>query len=96
MRRPVKFIAGLLLVTGASLAFAGPASASASHDSRSASVAHNPFGDDYEYDLDYRSSSYDLDYEDNNDTYNQFSLIPILSPNGQGNTGLGLNLFGGR
>ena len=77
MRRPVTYIAGLLLATGASLALAAPASA-------------HGHGDDY--DLDYRSSSYDLDYRysDNFDEYNQFSLINVLSPNGQGNTGLGI------
>ncbi|WP_250003982.1 hypothetical protein [Actinoplanes sp. M2I2] len=90
MRRPVLYIAGLFLATGASLAFAGPAAAAVSHHGQTSSVAHSPFGDGDDYDFDYRSSSYDLDYSDNNDSYHQFALLNILSPNGQGNTGLGL------
>ncbi|WP_250035362.1 hypothetical protein [Paractinoplanes maris] len=82
MRRPVLYIAGLMLATGASFAFAGTANAAASG---------GPFGDEYDI-----SSSYEVDYEysDNNDEYNQFSLLNVLSPNGQDNTGLNLGLFG--
>nr|WP_221379395.1 hypothetical protein [Actinoplanes polyasparticus] len=99
MRRPVLYIAGLMLATGASFAFAGTASAAVSHDGQASAVAHHPFGGDYDYDLDYRSyrsSSYDLDYRysDNNDEYNQFALLNVLSPNGQGNSGLNLGLLG--
>jgi hypothetical protein len=100
MRRPVKYIAGLLLVTGASLAFAGPASAAVSHDSHQAAVSNGPWGDgdDYDFDYDYRSSSYDLDYRlnyEDNDDNTQVSLLNVLSPNGEGNQGLGLGLLGG-
>ena len=40
MRRPVLYLAGLLMATGASLALAGPASAAVSHDSITSQVAH--------------------------------------------------------
>ena len=102
MRRPVMYVAGLLLAAGASLAFAGPASASVSHDGHAAAVAHNPYGDDndVDFDYDYRSSNYDLDYDyrlnnEDNDEYTQVSLLNLLSPNGEKNQGLGLNLLGG-
>jgi hypothetical protein len=45
MRRPVVFIAGLLLATGASLALAGPASAAGSHNHPSSAVS----GDDWDW-----------------------------------------------
>jgi len=38
MRRPVVYLAGLLLATGASLALAGPASAAGSYDSPKSAV----------------------------------------------------------
>ena len=41
MRRPVMYLAGLLLATGASLALAGPASAAPSHDTK---CHHNQYG----------------------------------------------------
>jgi len=41
MRRPVLYLAGLLLATGASLALAGPASAAPSHDTK---CHHNQYG----------------------------------------------------
>lgn len=49
MRRPVMYLAGLLLATGASLALAGPASAAASHY-HPGKCAHHSAG--YPYDLD--------------------------------------------
>ena len=47
MRRPVMYLAGLLLATGASFALAGPASAAVSHDSHASTVTGNPFGNPY-------------------------------------------------
>ncbi|MEU8818888.1 hypothetical protein [Actinoplanes sp. NPDC048796] len=99
MRRPVMYVGGLLLAAGASLAFAGPASAAASHDSHAAVVAHNPYGDDndVDFDYDYRSLNYDLDYRlnnEDNDEYTQVSLVNLLSPNGEKNQGLGLGVLG--
>jgi hypothetical protein len=52
MRRPVLYLAGLLLATGASLALAGPATAAPSHDSVKAHTTHGYYDDD-ECDEDY-------------------------------------------
>ena len=46
MRRPVLYLAGLLMATGASLALAGPASAAVSHDSVKSHVNHDWYCDD--------------------------------------------------
>jgi hypothetical protein len=98
MRRPVMYLAGLLLATGASFAMAGPASAAVSHDAHAGVSSPNGFGgDDYDvdYDFDYRSLSYDLDYEDN-DHYSQVSLLNLGSPVGNNNQAQGLgSLLGG-
>ncbi|MEV4345669.1 hypothetical protein AB0J83_14455 [Actinoplanes sp. NPDC049596] len=99
MRRPVMYVAGLLLAAGGTLAFAGPASAAVSHNGSAAAVANNPWGDgtDIDYDFDYRSSNYDLDYRlnrEDNDNNSQFALLNVLSPNGEGNQGLGLGILG--
>ncbi|WP_433292735.1 hypothetical protein ACQP2F_28785 [Actinoplanes sp. CA-030573] len=50
MRRPVMYLAGLLLATGASLALAGPASAAPSHDVKC--HHHNHHSDWFWYDDD--------------------------------------------
>lgn len=54
MRRPVMYLAGLLLATGASLALAGPASAAPSHDVKCHHHGHHHSwlwdNDDDEYD----------------------------------------------
>jgi hypothetical protein len=88
MRRPVMYLAGLLLATGASFAIAGPASAA---------VSDHPYGD--EYSLDYRSLSYDMDYSldyEDNDHYSQVSLLNLGSPVGNNNQAQGLgSLLGG-
>ena len=52
MRRPVLYLAGLLLATGASLALAGPATAAPSHDSVK-SQGNYWYNDDDECDDDY-------------------------------------------
>jgi hypothetical protein len=52
MRRPVLYLAGLLLATGASLALAGPATAAPSHDSVKSHSNHYWDNDD-ECDEDY-------------------------------------------
>ncbi|MFI5891362.1 hypothetical protein ACIA5D_14760 [Actinoplanes sp. NPDC051513] len=44
MRRPVMYLAGLLLATGASLALAGPATAAPSHDHHNRHCHHNHDG----------------------------------------------------
>ncbi|HEX5199262.1 hypothetical protein ACFQS1_11965 [Paractinoplanes rhizophilus] len=56
MRRPVMYLAGLFLATGASLALAGPANAAPSHDHHNRHCHHDgwgwgghDFGDDYTY-----------------------------------------------
>ncbi|MCY1139534.1 hypothetical protein OWR29_16165 [Actinoplanes sp. Pm04-4] len=73
MRRPVRYIAGLLLATAAGLAFAAPASAA---------VAGDPFGDEFFVD------------QSSEDTYSQFAILNLLSPNGHDNTGLNLPIIG--
>ena len=78
MRRPVMYIAGLLLATGASFAFAGTASAAVSHE------GNNPWGDSTYVDYDSRSLDYYLHTEDNDDI-NQNSLINFQSPIGDDN-----------
>ncbi|MBL7259067.1 hypothetical protein [Paractinoplanes lichenicola] len=40
MRRPVMYLAGLLLASGASLALAGPAQAAVSHDNGASKSSH--------------------------------------------------------
>ena len=97
MRRPVMYLAGLLLATGASFAIAGPASAAVSHDAAVGASSPSGFGDEYDldYDFDYRSLSYDLDYQDN-DHYSQVSLLNLGSPVGNNNQAQGLgSLLGG-
>ena len=58
MRRPVMYLAGLLLATGASLALAGPATAAPSHNDHNRHCHHDhdgwgwdgpDFGDEYNY-----------------------------------------------
>jgi hypothetical protein len=101
MRRPVMYLAGLLLATGASFAIAGPASAAVSHDAHAGVSSPSGFGggDDYDYDFDYRSLSYDMDYSldyQDNDHYSQVSLLNLGSPVGNNNQAQGLgSLLGG-
>ncbi|WP_433382465.1 hypothetical protein ACQPZX_18995 [Actinoplanes sp. CA-142083] len=44
MRRPVMYLAGLLMATGASLALAGPANAAPSHHDHHRHCHHDNFG----------------------------------------------------
>jgi hypothetical protein len=76
MRRPVMYLAGLLLATGASFALAGPASAAVSHDSHATAVAGDPFGDEFSF----------TSVEDSLNRYNGASQtgIFLLSPMGNG------------
>ena len=64
MRRPVMYLAGLLLATGASLALAGPAQAAASHNDHHKCHHHN---NDYRYDRDYDRYGNSFSYEDSHD-----------------------------
>ncbi|MFF5288193.1 hypothetical protein [Paractinoplanes globisporus] len=73
MRRPVLYLAGLLLATGASLALAGPASAAPSHDTKCHHNHHNYWNDD-DYDSFWYFSS-----ENNNGSNNEFHGVSILS-----------------
>jgi hypothetical protein len=73
MRRPVMYLAGLLLATGASFALAGPASAAVSHG--------GPGGDDFYYSsFEDSSRSLDIDSDSSREYGPQF--LPILSPQG--------------
>jgi len=73
MRRPVMYLAGLLLATGASFALAGPASAA---------VSHNPYDSGDEIDL--RYLSYNLNHEDSRYTGASQTGIFLGSPMGNG------------
>ncbi len=53
MRRPVLYLAGLLLATGASLAIAGPAAATVSHDNHKSYGNHWVDEDECDEDYDY-------------------------------------------
>jgi hypothetical protein len=75
MRRPVLYLAGLLMATGASLAFAGPASAAPSHNDHGHKCHHSHFyGDEWDND------SFSYHHEDNSvygngNTYNGINLL---------------------
>jgi hypothetical protein len=88
MRRPVMYLAGLLLATGASLALAGPASAAPSHHCHNGNHAdwwYPGYSDNDSYNYDGHSS-----VDQNNDSH--YSGIVLLSGNsGNGDGGL----FGG-
>jgi hypothetical protein len=90
MRRPVMYLAGLLVATGASLALAGPAMAASAAPSRHHCHHHNHSdwwnndNDGFSYDYNYRS-----DNEQNNGSdYNGIVLLSGISNNGTGNGGL--------
>jgi hypothetical protein len=82
MRRPVLYLAGLLLATGASLALAGPASAAPSHH------RHNCNQNDWRYDNydsnDYRWYDLDSNSQNNGSEYNGIVLLSGNSGNGDG------------
>ena len=78
MRRPVMYLAGLLLATGASLALAGPASAAVSHDTK---CHHHNHHDDW-YDEDDYDSFWYYSHQNNYGSNNEFHGISILSGNG--------------
>lgn len=77
MRRPVMYLAGLVLATGASLALAGPANAAVSDGNCHHPNHHNWYYDDDEdgFDSFYYSSN-------SNGSGNEFHGISILSGNG--------------
>jgi hypothetical protein len=92
MRRPVMYLAGLLLATGASLALAGPASAAPAprHHHHHNNYNHHHFGwwnndlcdnDDYGYDYDYDHGS---NSQNNGSHYNGIVLLSGNSHNGNG------------
>jgi hypothetical protein len=70
MRRPVVYLAGLFLATGASLALAGPASAVVSHDRPMSAVSGDDWDwvdDSYNNNGDNRNNDYSC--KSNNDTH---------------------------
>jgi len=81
MRRPVMYLAGLLLATGASLALAGPASAAPSHDTKC--HHHNHGGGAVQDDAWWLDDDFPYGYVDNsNHEGHAFGLINLLSGNG--------------
>jgi hypothetical protein len=72
MRRPVLYLAGMLLATGASLALAGPASAAPGH-------VPCPYSQGY-------SVGYPTGYSDGSE-HNSFNGIQLLGNQGSGNQG---------
>ena len=85
MRRPVMYLAGLLLATGASLALAGPASAAPSHHWHHGHHYHGWSSDlcdnDDDYGYGYR---YDLNAQNNGSSYNGIVLLSGNSSHDQG------------
>ena len=98
MRRPVMYLAGLLLATGASLALAGPASAAPSHGTKChhdhvfGGGAANDWNDNTRVII---IRDGDDDFPWGNRYYNHseghaYGLINVLSGNGHDGLGLGL------
>jgi hypothetical protein len=85
MRRPVMYLAGLLLATGASLALAGPASAAPSHHCHKAHHSDwwNP---GYQDNDDY--SWYELNSNSQNNGSDYSGIVLLSGNSGNGNGGL--------
>ena len=71
MRRPVLYLAGLLLATGASLALAGPASAAVSGPKCDKGYHHHHHGGDW----DEPGSLYWSSIDDSFNTYNGLNIL---------------------
>ena len=71
MRRPVLYLAGLLLATGASLALAGPASAAVSDSKCDKGHHHHHHGDDW----DGHGSLHWSSIDDSFNTYNGLNIL---------------------
>lgn len=81
MRRPVLYLAGMLLATGASLALAGPASAAPGHVPCPYSQGSYYPGYPAGYSPDFEQNSFNgIQLLGNQGSGNQGGLIPILSP----------------
>ena len=90
MRRPVLYLAGLLLATGASLALAAPASAAPNDHHCNKGHHHymdDGYYDDYGYPGDYWSYSNSNDI-DSYETYNGINVLNHLFSNNIGGGGL--------
>jgi hypothetical protein len=86
MRRPVMYLAGLLMATGASLALAGPASAAPAHNDYHHHKCHHGHNTDW-WDGGYSDDdSFSYNHQDTYGNGNQFYGINLLS----GVTGGGL------
>lgn len=85
MRRPVLYLAGLLMATGASLTLAGPASAVVSHDRPTSAVSH----DDWDWSND---NEWDIDDSYNNNGDNRNNCYANNSGSAQGLLALPLNV----
>jgi hypothetical protein len=86
MRRPVMYLAGLFLATGASLALAGPASAAPSYNPRHHHHHHHyhhHFFNNGWCDDDDRRDGFDLNYQ-----HSEINGIGLLSNNNGGILGL--------
>ena len=100
MRRPVMYLAGLLLATGASLALAGPASAAPSHHRHHHCHRghhdfwwHNRCGWDHDNDNDNDGFRFDSNAQNNGSDYSGIVLLSGNSGNGDGGL-LGGGLLG--
>jgi hypothetical protein len=83
MRRPVMYLAGLLMATGASLALAGPASAAPSHH------CHKGHHADWWYPGSHNNYSWDDHRSNNQNNGSHYNGIVLLSGNsGDGDGGL--------
>jgi hypothetical protein len=84
MRRPVIYLAGFLLATGASLALAGPASAAPSNH------CHKVHHADWYFNNDTHSYEYNQQNAQNDgSSYNGITLLSGISNNGSGGGLLG-------
>ena len=84
MRRPVLYLAGLLMATGASLALAGPASAAPGDHHHNHHCNHHGdyFDNGYQGDDWYYSNSTDIDNNSNNGYYGLNILNNFLNGGG--------------
>ena len=77
MRRPVMYLAGLLLATGASLALAGPANAAPGHHDHNRHCHHDNWGWGGDWDWGYPNYGNQYSSETHINSDNEWSLIHL-------------------